>query len=172
MVSDDISLSSACETLLENRAGAEGTQLHGISTDGDSFVYTGQKAAEWAGHLEKRDHTAAGNILAGKIVIEEMSRAFQEYEGPIEEKLLAALEAGDDAGGDKRGDNLSAALLVRGPKSSLCHNIRVDDPGSPIEGLWNAYETAKEAEQRDDGSIREQWGGEYPDSITNFEIKY
>lgn len=172
MVDDDIALDSACETVLDNRAGAAGTQLHGVSIDGAAFAYTGERAAEWAGHVVGDDHTAAGNTLAGEAVVNAMSETFADSGAPFEERLLAALEAGDSAGGDKRGDNLSAALLVRGPESSLRHNLRVDDPGSPIEGLWNAYETAVETEDREGDSLEELWGGEYPESIVEFGIKY
>lgn len=172
MIDDDISLSSACETVLDNRAGAAGTQLHGVSLDGDTFTYTGEKANDWAGHIERDDHTAAGNILVGGNVLEAMSDAFTAADGPLPERLLAALEAGEAAGGDSRGDNLSAALLVRGPESSLRHNLRVDDPGEPIQGLRNGYEAAVETENVDDDGMRELWGDEYPDSLREFGIKY
>lgn len=172
MVDHDIALDDACKTTLDNRDGAEGTQLHGVSLDGERFAYTGDRAADWAGHVVGDDHTVAGNILAGESVVVSMSDAFGDTDGPLEERLLSALTAGEVAGGDKRGDNLSAALLVKGPESSLRHNLRVDDPGNPIEGLWNAYETAVASEERDGDSLEELWGGEYPDSIVDFEIKY
>lgn len=172
MIDHNISLPSACRTALDNRPGAEGTQLHGVALDGKTFAYTGERADTWAGHREHHDHTVAGNLLAGKAVVERMSAAFDDAEGPLPERLLTALEAGEAAGGDKRGDNLSAALLVRGTDSSLRHNLRVDDPGNPIEGLWNAYDAAIEAETYDEAELRESWGGPYPDSVTDFLIKY
>jgi len=172
MVDDNIGLRPACEAILDSRAGAEGTQLHAVTLDGETFTYTGERATEWAGHQAFGDHTVAGNTLVGPEVLEHMHGAFVESDGPLAEHLLTALSAGEKAGGDMRGDNLSAALLVRGPESSLRHNIRVDNPGNPIAGLWNGYEAAVETESTNPESLADEWGGSYPDSITDFEIKY
>lgn len=172
MVNDGIGLQPACEAILDSRAGMEGTQLHAVTLDGETFTYTGPRATEWAGHRAFSDHTVAGNTLTGPEVLEQMHEVFVGSDGVLPERLLAALSAGERAGGDNRGDNLSAALLVRGPESSLRHNIRVDNPGDPIAGLQNGYEAAVETESTDPESLADEWGGSYPDSITNFEIKY
>ncbi|NUE03673.1 DUF1028 domain-containing protein [Halorubraceae archaeon YAN] len=172
MVADDISLGTACDTVLKERAGASGTQLHGMTIDGDAFAYTGERSVEWAGHVIGDDHSVAGNMLTGKETIDSASNAFTNTDGTLEEKLLAALESGEDAGGDKRGDNLSAALLIKGPKSRLYHNLRVDEPGQPIRGLKKAYETAKETDANLGSSANEMWGENPPDSINNYEIKH
>lgn len=172
MVNDDIGLKTACESVLDSRAGADGTQLHAITLDGEVYTYTGQRATEWAGHRGFDNHTVAGNTLVGSEVMEEMHEAFVRSDGSLPERLLTALSAGENAGGDKRGDNLSAALLVRGPESSLSHNIRVDNPGNPIAGLWNGYEAAVETESTDSETLEEMWGESYSDSITDFEIRY
>ncbi len=168
----DISLPVMCEALLEERAGAAGTQLHGLELDGDQFLYTGDRCAEWAGHEGGTHYTAAGNMLVGNEVIAEAGRRFEQAEGPLAERLLEALEAGEAVGGDKRGDNLSAALLVNATESSLAHNLRVDDPGDPIEGLWNAYEVAVETESADDDAVIDAWGEGYPESVVEFGIKW
>ncbi|WP_255171713.1 DUF1028 domain-containing protein [Natrononativus amylolyticus] len=172
IVEHDISLPTACETLLADREGAEGTQLHGVELDGESFVYTGERSMPWAGHATGTDHTVAGNLLVGEAVVDAMSRTFERTDGPLEERLLSALEAGEEAGGDKRGDNLSAALLVRGPEPKLHRNLRVDDPGKPIAGLRRAYRTALETQAEHDSSMNEEWGEDPPASIDRFEIKY
>lgn len=173
MLDHDLTLSTAAEALIEDRAGGEGTQLHGIELSGETFAYTGEKCDGWAGHRVEADHTVAGNMLAGAEVVDEMSRAFREADGPFEERLLTALEAGEEAGGDKRGDNLSAALLVHAEPSKLYQNLRVDEPGSPIKGLWAAYQAAREQEEADYGDkLVEAWGEEYPESILDFPIRY
>lgn len=173
MVAHELSLPTAAEALLKERPGGEGTQLHGIETNGTSYGYTGEKCEEWAGHTTGQHHTVAGNTLVGVDVIEAMSTAFQTADGPFEERLLTALEAGETAGGDKRGDNLSAALLVHGPTPKLYHNLRVDTPGEPIDDLWEAYEVARETEaDADESRLREIWGSEYDDSIVEFPIRY
>lgn len=173
MIDHDLSLSTTAEALITDRTGGEGTQLHGVTTEGETFVYTGEKCDGWAGHREGVDHTVAGNMLMGADVVEAMSREFANNNGPFEDRLLSALDAGEDAGGDKRGDNLSAALLVHAEPSKLYHNLRVDEPGSPIDGLWSAYETAREQEEADySDQLVEAWGDAYPESILDFPIRY
>lgn len=173
MLDHELTLSTTAEALIEDRAGGAGTQLHGIEASGETFVYTGAKCDGWAGHREGEDHTVAGNMLAGADVVDEMSRAFREADGPFEERLLTALDAGEAAGGDKRGDNLSAALLVHGEPTKLYHNLRVDEPGSPIEGLWAAYETARDQEEADyTDQLAEAWGEDYPESVLDFPIRH
>ncbi len=171
MVENDISLPIACETTLSERDGAAGTQLHGLDMDGNTFVYTGEKSKAWAGHSTGPNHTAAGNLLVDGTVIEAMGQTFERTNGRLEEQLLAALEAGENEGGDKRGNNLSAALLVRGPEPRLSHNLRVDDPGNPIEGLQRAYETARKADQTNEVDA-DAWGKNPPKSLDTYEIKY
>lgn len=172
MAGDDLSLDTACEAVLENRAGSAGTQLHGVDLDGSRFVYTGEQCVGWAGHVEGENHTVAGNMLVGEGVVTASSASFSDSDGSLAERLLHALEAGEEAGGDKRGDNLSAALLVQGPESKLFHNLRVDDPGTPIEGLKRAYEAAVETENTEYEFPPKGWKEGYPDSIYQFEIKY
>lgn len=173
MLSSGVSLEIAADSLITGREGGIGTQLHGVTKDGQTFTYTGEKSDEWAGHVEGINHTTAGNLLAGSDVVESMSETYQTTEGPLEERLLGALEAGERAGGDKRGDNWSAALLVHAPTSKLYHNLRVDNPGNPIEALRAGYENAKEAESETDQSdLENKWGREVPESVSTFRIKY
>jgi len=173
MLANDLDLETAAEALISNRDGGVGTQLHGVTTEGESFTYTGEKCNEWAGHVDGGDHTTAGNLLVGPEVVESMSEAFESGSGPLERRLIGALEAGEAVGGDKRGDNWSAALLVHAPEPELYHNLRVDDPGDPIRGLRDGYQNAVEATGETDRSqLEEQWGGEVPESVTNYRIKY
>ncbi|MEF8801645.1 MAG: DUF1028 domain-containing protein [Halolamina sp.] len=174
MVDRDLTLPSAAEALLKDRPGSQGTQLHGIEANGRTYAYTGEKATEWAGHIVGDDHTAAGNTLAGEDVVTAMSETFTETGGRLTERLVSALEAGERAGGDKRGDNLSAAVLVHADESKLFHNLRVDKPGDPISGLWDAYETAVNHEETavDRDELEAMWGGEFDDAIMAFPIKY
>lgn len=173
MLDSGLTLETTADSLISDRAGGIGTQLHGVTRAGESFTYTGEKCNEWAGHVDGGDHTTAGNLLAGPEVVEAMSEAFESSTGPLEERLLTALEAGEVAGGDKRGDNWSAALLVHAPTPELYHNLRVDEPGDPIAGLRRGYENGVEATGETDlAELEEQWGGEVPESVTEFRIKY
>lgn len=104
-------------------------------------------------------------------MLDEAAHQFEQAEWSLAERLLQSLEAVESTGGDKRGDNLSAALLIDAPESSLTHNLRVDDPGDPIEGLWNAHATAAEHESGGDEAVINEWGKDYPESIVEFGVK-
>lgn len=109
-------------------------QLHLIDARGRSACHTGEETLEWAGHLTGRDGTVAGNILTGPEVLEEMLRGFEAHpEWPLARRLMAALLAGDRAGGDRRGKQ-SAALVVADKEPYPIVNVRVDDhPEAPAE---------------------------------------
>jgi uncharacterized Ntn-hydrolase superfamily protein len=174
MAARGIGLESAAEAVLANRSGSAGTQLHGTAADGETYAYTGEKATEWAGHVIGDNHTAAGNTLSGESVVTEMHDAFVDTAGPLAERLLTALTAGERAGGDKRGDNLSAAVLVHVSEPELSHNMRVDQPGDPIDGLWDAYEAAREhaAAVEDTEDLAAEWGEGFNEEFVDFQIKY
>jgi len=109
-------------------------QLHLIDAKSRVACHTGAKTVEWAGHLVGVDSTVAGNILAGPEVLEAMLQAFHaDPAQPLARRLLAALLAGDEAGGDRRGKQ-SAAVLVARTELYPIVNLRVDDhPDAPRE---------------------------------------
>lgn len=173
MLARDISLPTTSDVLVAERDGGIGTQLHGVEADGTTHAYTGEKCVEWAGHRVEENHTAAGNMLVGEEVIDAVSEAFVRASGRFTSRLITALEAGEAAGGDKRGDNLSAAVLVYADTPKLYHNLRVDTPGQPIDGLREAYEAALSTEKgMDDDQMQEFWGGPVPDSVREYLIRY
>lgn len=134
----------ALRGLLQADPDREIRQAHGL--DGSSaFCHTGKDCVAWCGHLEGRDFTVAGNMLIGAQVLDSMAEAFEradESVGGLAERLLRALEAGQDAGGDKRGKQ-SAALLVASPEPRLYHNLRVDDHADPVAELRRVFEVVK-----------------------------
>ena len=84
--------------------GRRARQLHVLGADGASFRHTGEDCVDWAGHVEGPDVSVAGNMLAGAGVVEATRDAFLAGAGmPLAERLIAALEAGEAVGGDKRG---------------------------------------------------------------------
>jgi uncharacterized Ntn-hydrolase superfamily protein len=109
-------------------------QLHLIDAKSRVACHTGAKTVEWAGHLVGVDSTVAGNILTGPEVLEAMLQAFHaDPAQPLARRLLAALLAGDEAGGDRRGKH-SAAVLVARTELYPIVNLRVDDhPDAPRE---------------------------------------
>lgn len=118
----------------------EGRQVAIIDARGNIAVHTGAQANEWKGHLQRPTFSVQGNILAGSHVVDAMARAFENTPGELAERLYAALKAGDDAGGDRRGRQSASILVVRkGGGSSLNNDrlayINVDDHVDPIAEL-------------------------------------
>lgn len=121
----------------------EGRQFAIVDAKGNIAVYTGPGANDWKGHIKGATFSAQGNILAGPQVVKAMAEAFESTKGELAERLLAALKAGDEAGGDSRGHQSASILVVRkGGGSSIANDrlvyINVDDHPDPI------YELARE----------------------------
>lgn len=115
-------------------------QIHGLSIEGATAAYTGQKAPAYAGHLTASGVSVAGNILAGPQVIEAMLASFLGgVERPFHRRLLAALLAGQDAGGDKRGQT-SAALIVANTHVLPELDIRIDYSPAAVSALAAAID--------------------------------
>jgi len=124
-----------------------GRQFSVMSAKGEVATYTGPKASEWAGHEIGEHCSAQGNILAGPKVVEDMVRAFEETEGHLSFKLLASLEAGQAAGGDRRGMQSAAMLIVKEDGGVWLNNdvvmrLQIDDSPEPIQELRRLVEIA------------------------------
>src|SRR5882762_5614413 len=118
--------------------GREHRQLHVIDMAGRIGQFTGKQCIEWAGAVSGDGFSVAGNMLAGPKVISETAEAFRKSRKPFPERLIAALEAGEAAGGDKRGKQ-SAALLVYAKEEYADLNLRVDDHAEPLAELKRLY---------------------------------
>jgi len=126
--------------LLEADPDRDIRQVHAVDGSG-AFCHTGANCAPWCGHLEEDGFTVAGNMLTGPQVIQAMADAFRastEEQRELSERLLLALEAGQRAGGDKRGKQ-SAALLVASSEPRMYHNLRVDHHADPVAELRRIY---------------------------------
>lgn len=119
-------------------------QLHLVDCEGRTGAFTGDACIDWCGHRAAENVSVAGNMLAGPTVVERTLEAWLAGDGlPLVERLLAALDAGEAAGGDKRGRQ-SAALLVQGHEPYPRLDIRVDDHAAPLEELRRLYAVAQE----------------------------
>ena len=131
----------------------EGRQFAVIDPQGRTATYTGPKATSWAGHKQGKYATAQGNILAGEGVVSGMIEAFEQTQGHLAVRLTAALEAGQKAGGDTRGMQ-SAAILIVGKGQGVWLNndvvmrLQVDDNPEPIKELRRLVEKAAEWRKR------------------------
>ena len=131
----------------------EGRQFAVMNAKGEVAVHTGPKASTWAGHKVGKYCSAQGNILAGPAVVENMVKAFEETQGHLSLRLLAALEAGQAAGGDTRGMQSAAILIVKKDGGVWLHNdvvlrLQVDDNPEPIKELRRLIEKAAEQRER------------------------
>ena len=127
----------------------QGRQFAVMNAKGEYAAYTGPKAPEWAGNKGGKFCTAQGNILAGEAVVTNMINAFETTEGHLSQRLVAALEGGQAGGGDKRGQQSAALVIVKKCGGVWLHNdtvlrLQVDDNPEPIKELrrivdkWNA----------------------------------
>jgi len=133
----------AC-ALTDADPGRAQRQLHVLPAQGKPAAFTGERCVEWCGHLLDDDFSVAGNMLAGPEVIAASAAAYRDALGqPLAERLLAALEAGESAGGDKRGKQ-AAALVVHGDEDRRELDIRVDDHAEPVAELRRLYEVSLE----------------------------
>lgn len=130
-----------------------GRQFAVMNARGEVAVYTGPRANEWAGHRIGKYASAQGNILASEEVVNEMIRAFETTEGHLSFRLLAALEAGQAAGGDRRGMQSAAMLIVKKGGGVWLNNdvvlrLQVDDSPEPLRELRRLVEKAAEQRSR------------------------
>lgn len=133
----------ALGALLEEDKERDHRQVAAVDALGRCFGYTGTKCVDWAGHIVGEGFVAAGNMLVGHETLESMVESFRQSEGELSGRLLAALEAGQSAGGDKRG-RVSAALLVASVEWKRYHDLRVDDHPNPVVELRRIYDRVYE----------------------------
>jgi uncharacterized Ntn-hydrolase superfamily protein len=135
------------DTLTSADSGREHRQLHVLPAQGRAAGFTGASCIDWCGHLAGDDHSVAGNMLAGPQVIAATAQAFVDTKGlPLAERLLAALAAGEAAGGDKRGKQ-GAALRIHAEEDYPQLDIRVDDHEEPVLELQRLYRKSLERYQ-------------------------
>lgn len=130
--------------LLQTDAGREQRQVHVLPLHGEAVAHTGTSCIDWCGHVSGQNFSIAGNMLAGPQVLAETARVFQATEGmPLAERLILAMQAGEEAGGDKRGKQ-SAALRIHADEDYLQLDLRVDDHEEPLLELRRLYNKSLE----------------------------
>jgi uncharacterized Ntn-hydrolase superfamily protein len=134
----------ALDALLEADDGKEHRQAGFVDANGGAVTFTGGECVTWAGGLTGEGFACQGNILAGEEVVRELARGFTEADGDLSDRLLVALVAGDAAGGDKRGRQSAALLVVREgggyeDRNDRYVDLRVDDHADPIAELARLF---------------------------------
>jgi len=133
----------------------ERRQLAVIAAGGEAKNFTGSECLDWAGGISGKNFSVQGNILAGRPVVEAMAGSFRSSAGKasLAQRLIDALKAGQLAGGDKRGRQSAALLVVRdgwgySGYGDRFRDLRVDDHETPIEELQRIYDLHKKLIRR------------------------
>ncbi len=131
------------DRLLQQDPGREKRQLIIVNKYGQTVAFTGTQTTPWCGHLRGENYAVAGNMLTGELVIQAMAETFeQSVEEELAERLLQALEAGQRAGGDRRGRQ-AAHLQVVYTEAWKYVDLRVDEHPDPVVELRRIFEVAK-----------------------------
>src|SRR5207302_10568783 len=139
LLADGKSAEEVVKLLTDEDKGRDVRQLGIVDAKGNAAVFTGSKCSAFAGSKIGKHYTCQGNLLAGEAVVNDMAKAFEEATGPLAWRIMAAMEAAEKAGGDKRGKQSAGILVVRA-KSGRGGNdrmidLRVDDHKSPVDEL-------------------------------------
>ncbi len=136
---------TALDAILKEDSEREKRQVAIIDKDGRTAAFTGRETLEWKGHFIGENYVVAGNALVGAQVAEAISQTFESSKGQLAERLLKAIEAGQEAGGDKRGRASAALLVVDKPPlpTRPLIDLRVDEHPNPIAELKRIWETFK-----------------------------
>lgn len=140
LMADGKSASETLQLLLENDEQSDSRQIGLIDVNGNVAAHTGTKCHAWAGHKLGKGFCVQGNLLAGENVIEAMAKAYVTASGELADRLVVALQAGERAGGDRRGKQSAAVQVMRpnggyGKDTDRYLDLRVDDHQDPIKRL-------------------------------------
>ena len=141
---DGESAADVVEALTSDDGEAPSRQVGVVGADGSVAAFTGEECFDHAGDRQGDQYTVQGNILENAETLDAMAETFEGTDGGLPERLIAALHAGNDAGGDKRGEQ-SAALYVVKPeggydgKNDRWVDVRVDDHAHPIDELERVF---------------------------------
>ena len=134
----------AIDKLIEKDSLKEQRQLGIVDSLGNAASFTGKECYDWAGSIIGKNYTCQGNILASEKVVKNMANAFEITNGDLIEKLFAALESAQEAGGDRRGQEAAAILIVKEKGAydggtDRYIDIRVDEHPTPIQELRKVF---------------------------------
>ena len=144
MLREGRDVSDIVKTLIAADSGRESRQLHIMDAKGRIASHTGSECVDWCGHIDGDGFSIAGNMLAGAAVLDESAKAYLANTNlPFARRLIAAMQAGEAAGGDKRGKQ-SAALLIHGEEEWSALDLRVDDHSDPLAELARLEQVSRE----------------------------
>ncbi|MCY3796737.1 MAG: DUF1028 domain-containing protein [Chloroflexi bacterium] len=140
LMDEGLSAADALSRLLEADEERETRQVALVDARGEVAAHTGGECHDWAGHKTGAGFSVQGNLLAGEAVIEALATGFTRAEGELSDRLVAALRAGENAGGDRRGKQSAAVHVARpnggyGGDNDRYLDLRVDDAAEPVADL-------------------------------------
>lgn len=139
LLEQGLTAARALERVIESDRGRDLRQVAIVDHDGHTAAYTGAKCIPWAGQVEGGGYVCLGNILTGEDTIKAMALAFEtSVDEELPERLLRALEAGQEAGGDRRGRQSAGIRVVR-TEDYPCCDLRVDDHPDPVAELRRVF---------------------------------
>jgi len=148
LLEQGLTLEEIRDVLVRNDDDPNRRQFGIVAADGSSITYTGEGCSAWAGGRSGPDYAVQGNILAGEAVVAALEQTFLETEGNLADRLYAALVAGEAAGGDSRGKQSAALLVVKegagySGYTDRAIDIRVDDHAEPFQELGRILKIAQ-----------------------------
>jgi uncharacterized Ntn-hydrolase superfamily protein len=150
LLASGVAPDEVAQRLIADDGDREKRQFGIVDAQGRAATFTGKECFEWAGGVTGRGYTAQGNILSGRTVVDGLARGFETARGTLAERLVAALQEGQRGGGDRRGMQSAALLVVKvkggyGGFNDRYIDLRVDDDERPIDelarllGLYRLY---------------------------------
>ena len=131
-------------TLVDADAGRDHRQVHVIDAAGNTAAHTGSACIDWCGQRNGEGFSVAGNMLAGPQVLDATAAVFvARADLPFGDRLIAAMQAGEAVGGDKRGKQ-AAAMTIHGTEAYPALDLRVDDHADPLIELRRLYHKSLE----------------------------
>ena len=144
LLENEIAPDESIRLLIEQDEGRDHRQVHMMDRDGRIAAHTGEACIHWCGHRAGDGYSLAGNMLAGARVLADTAAAYENNAGlPFPQRLIVAMQAGEAAGGDKRGKQ-SAALLIYGEEEWSDLDLRVDDHPDPLNELARLERVSRE----------------------------
>mgnify|MGYP000302067539 FL=1 len=158
MLKQGMTAQEVVDLLIASDEGRDFRQLAIVDAKGNSAAYTGDKCIPEAGHIVGDNYCVQANLMLSNLVWSEMSKAFESSDGPLAERLIAALEAAQNVGGDIRGQQSAAILVVRGEATGKLWedryiDLRVEDHPEPVKEIKRLLKVFRAYEHMNNGDL-------------------
>ena len=158
LMKNGMSAEEALDLLIASDEGREFRQLAILDASGNVKAFTGNKCIEGAGHIAGDNYSVQANLMLNDLVPKAMAEAFEKSNGPLAERMIAAMEAAQNAGGDIRGQQSASILVVRGNSTGNLWedrliDLRVEDHPQPIDEIKRLLEVYRAYEHMNNGDV-------------------